>query len=526
MTSPQASWIGDGWDYDPGHIERRYRPCEDDRKPLDPGTTNPKAPNNTAKKDKTSDLCWVSYNAVMSFGGKTTELVRDAPAGSDPETATEIYRPQNDDGTRVERRVGATNGDNNGEYWVVTTTDGTVHYYGLHEVGGGHAVTDSVSTVPVFGNHPGEPCHEATFAASRCGTGKQQAWRWGLDKVVDVHGNAMVIDWQQATNHYAVKKKFKTPEAYDRGAYPDHIEYGMRADNLTKPSAKVDFVVAERCLASATVCAPSKFDQTGDPGAYLAWWDTPGNLNCKATSDLCPSFPSFWSRVRLSEITTYGQRPGSAALQKTDTYTLGQSFPQDWYSMAPGLWLDSISRKGFGPGDTEGTPSPRTASTSPATPSARAPPQQVAQGPATAQSGEEAGPRRTAVVHPAPHRLRRHRGGRRDIRRVHRRLPDRTHHGQGPRQRHLLPRPLVPGRRGRQAREGVVQQVRGRRRHRARQGDHPRQPRPHEVHLRGARLVPGRRRVPAPRPAHLQRLARLPAGQHHQGHEEHHPGRG
>ncbi|MFI5942252.1 polymorphic toxin-type HINT domain-containing protein [Streptomyces uncialis] len=356
VTSPQASWIGDGWDYDPGHIERRYRPCEDDRKPLDPGTTNPKAPNNTAKKDKTSDLCWVSYNAVMSFGGKTTELVRDAPAGSDPETATEIYRPQNDDGTRVERRVGATNGDNNGEYWVVTTTDGTVHYYGLHEVGGGHAVTDSVSTVPVFGNHPGEPCHEATFAASRCGTGKQQAWRWGLDKVVDVHGNAMVIDWQQATNHYAVKKKFKTPEAYDRGAYPDHIEYGMRADNLTKPSAKVDFVVAERCLASATVCAPSKFDQTGDPGAYLAWWDTPGNLNCKATSDLCPSFPSFWSRVRLSEITTYGQRPGSAALQKTDTYTLGQSFPQDWYSMAPGLWLDSISRKGFGPGDTEGTP--------------------------------------------------------------------------------------------------------------------------------------------------------------------------
>ncbi|MFD4833898.1 polymorphic toxin-type HINT domain-containing protein [Streptomyces uncialis] len=357
VTSPQASWIGDGWDYDPGHIERRYRSCEDDRKPLDPGTTNPKAPNNTAKKDKTSDLCWVSYNAVMSFGGRTTELVRDAPAGSDPETATEIYRPQNDDGTRVERRVGATNGDNNGEYWVVTTTDGTVHYYGLHEVGGGHAVTDSVSTVPVFGNHPDEPCHAPTFAASRCGTDKQQAWRWGLDKVVDVHGNAMVIDWQQATNHYAVKKKFKTPEAYDRGAYPSYIEYGMRADNLTKPSAKVDFVVAERCLALATaVCAPSKFDQTGDPGAYLAWWDTPGNLNCKATSDLCPSFPSFWSRVRLSEITTYGQRPGSAALQKTDTYTLGQSFPQDWYSMAPGLWLDSISRTGFGPGDTEGTP--------------------------------------------------------------------------------------------------------------------------------------------------------------------------
>ncbi|MGX2993299.1 polymorphic toxin-type HINT domain-containing protein [Streptomyces sp. JNUCC 64] len=355
IASPQASWVGDGWDYDPGHIERRYRTCEDDRKPLRPGTADPGTPNNTAKKDKTSDLCWVSHNAVMSLGGKTTELVRDDSLTSNPETATEVYRPASDDGTRVERRTGATNGDDNGEYWVVTTADGTVHYYGLHNVGGGHADTDSVSTVPVFGNHPGEPCHASTFAASRCGAGKQQAWRWGLDKVVDVHGNAMVIDWQQATNHYSVRKKFKTPEVYDRAAYPNHIEYGMRSSDLTKPSAKVDFVVAERCLASPTACAPAKFDQTGDPGAYRPWWDTPGNLNCKATSDLCPAFPSFWSRIRLSAITTYGQRPGATTLQKVDTHTLQQSFPHGWYSSSPGLWLDSITRKGFAPGDTTGT---------------------------------------------------------------------------------------------------------------------------------------------------------------------------
>ncbi|MEV3875101.1 polymorphic toxin-type HINT domain-containing protein [Streptomyces sp. NPDC049906] len=355
VSSPQASWIGDGWDYDPGHIQRRYRTCEDDRKPLDPGAANPRTPNNTAKKDKTSDLCWTSYNAVMSLGGRTTELVRDAPAGSNPETDTETYRPQNDDGTRVERRTGGVNGDDNGEYWVVTTTDGTTYYYGLNKVGGGHADTDSVSTVPVFGNHPGEPCYAPSFADSRCGAGKQQAWRWGLDKVVDVHGNAMVIDWQQATNHYSVRQKTKTPEAYDRAAYPNHIEYGMRTTDLTKPSAKVDFVVAERCVASVAVCAPAKFDQTDDPGAYRAWWDTPGNLNCKASSDLCPSFPSFWSRIRLSEITTYGQRPGATTLQKVDTHTLHQSFPQDWYSMAPGLWLKSITHKGFAPGDTTGT---------------------------------------------------------------------------------------------------------------------------------------------------------------------------
>lgn len=160
----QASWIGEGWSYDPGYIERRYRSCRDDRKTLKAGT-----PNNTAKKDKTSDLCWVSYNAVMSLGGKTTELVRDAPSGSKPESDTETYRPQQDDGTRVEHRVGGSNDDNNGEYWVVTTTDGTQYYYGQNTVGGGHTATNSVSTTPVFGNHPGEPCNATAFADSRCG---------------------------------------------------------------------------------------------------------------------------------------------------------------------------------------------------------------------------------------------------------------------------------------------------------------------------------------------------------------------
>ncbi|MEU6535120.1 polymorphic toxin-type HINT domain-containing protein [Streptomyces sp. NPDC047000] len=351
VSSPQASWIGEGWSYDPGYIERRYRTCQDDRKTLTAGT-----PNNAAKKDKTSDLCWVSYNAVMSLNGRTTELVRDASAGSDPEKDTERYRPQDDDGTRVEHRVGGSNDDDNGEYWVVTTTDGTQFYYGLDKVGGGRADTDSVSTVPVFGNHPGEPCHATAFADSRCGTGKQQAWRWGLDKVVDVHGNVMVADWKQETNYYAVRKKFKTPEQYDRAAYPVSIDYGMRADDLTKPAATVTFGVKQRCLASDSACDAANFAKTGDPGAYRPWWDTPGNLNCKSTSKLCPAFPSFWTQLRLDTVTTNAGRAGQAGLGKVDVYTLHQSFPEDWYDTSPGLWLNSITRTGYGPGDTTGIP--------------------------------------------------------------------------------------------------------------------------------------------------------------------------
>ncbi|MFJ3786301.1 HYD1 signature containing ADP-ribosyltransferase family protein [Streptomyces sp. NPDC090093] len=358
VSSPQASWIGEGWDYDPGHIERRYRSCKDDTHDLIGGK-----PNNTGEAKKSSDLCWASYNAVMSLGGSTTQLVRDATAGSNAETAVETYRPQRDDGTRIERRTDGTNRDNNGEYWVVTTTDGTKYYFGLNQVGGGHADTNSVSTVPVYGNHPGEPCHQETsFASSRCGTdpvtgkGKQQAWRWGLDKVEDVHGNVMIVNWTQETNHYAVRgSRDKAPEQYDRSAYPTSIEYGIRAGDLTKRSAVVEFGTEERCLKSETACDPANFAKTNDPGAYRPWWDTPGALNCKSTSRLCPSFPSFWTQKRLDKVTTKAARPGYGE-GKVDTYTLHQSFPSDWYDSSPGLWLNSITRTGFRPGDTTGTP--------------------------------------------------------------------------------------------------------------------------------------------------------------------------
>ncbi|MEU7389836.1 RHS repeat domain-containing protein [Streptomyces tanashiensis] len=343
-STPQSSWLGEGWDYDPGRIERRYRACKDDTKAIAAGGAN-----NTSKKDKeSSDLCWVSDNAVISLNGRTSELVK---VGS-----TDTYRLQNDDGTRVERRTGIDNGDNDGEHWVVTTTDGTQYFYGLDKIGGGHADTDSVLTVPVFGNHPGEPCHATAFADSRCGAGKRQAWQWGLDKVLDVHGNVMIVNWARATNYYAVNKKFKTPEVYHRGALPDFIEYGLRNDNLGgTPAAKVNFGLYQRCLSAAPACDSANFDNTKDPASYRPWWDTPGNLNCKSDSKLCPAFPSFWVRMRLGYVSTYAHRPGATGLVKVDQYQLKQSFPRDWYSTSPAMWLSGITHYGYTPGAASGT---------------------------------------------------------------------------------------------------------------------------------------------------------------------------
>ncbi|NXY96974.1 ricin-type beta-trefoil lectin domain protein [Streptomyces sp. BR123] len=338
VANSQASWIGDGWDYTPGFIERRYRTCSDDLK------ATPSQPNNDNATDKKKgDLCWAGDNMVMSLGGNSTELVRDAATGQ--------WVPAGDDGSRVERKTDTAiaNGAKDGEYWVVTTPNGTRYFFGRHDVDGAgtRAVTDSVFTVPVFGNHAGEPCHQAAFADSSC----QQAWRWNLDYVEDIHGNAMVIDWKKETNHYAKNDKTTTKAAYTRGGYPSQISYGLRADNLSgAPGAKVEFTVEERCIKEGTAkCSDTEFESKNYSDKQ-PWWDTPSTLHCKADAKECFSTaPSFWTRKRLTAVTTYAQRTeGSTALSLVDRWTLAQSFPKQRTDTHPPLWLESITRTGFG----------------------------------------------------------------------------------------------------------------------------------------------------------------------------------
>ncbi|MGW8329466.1 hypothetical protein ACWGLE_16335 [Streptomyces sp. NPDC055897] len=101
-SNTQSGWLGDGWSMEPGFIERRYKSCNDDKT----GGTN---------TTKVGDLCWFNDNATMSLNGKNTELVYDAKTG---------WHAAADSGEKVEKLTGATNGDNDGEHWKVTTTDG------------------------------------------------------------------------------------------------------------------------------------------------------------------------------------------------------------------------------------------------------------------------------------------------------------------------------------------------------------------------------------------------------------------
>ncbi|MEU8765308.1 sugar-binding protein, partial [Streptomyces sp. NPDC048659] len=108
-SNNQASWIGDGWDYNAGSITRTYANCRQDSK---------KAGSNNSTH-KTADLCWGSDNATLSLGGMTTELVWDESKNK--------WFTANGDGSTVQQVKGQAtgNGAKDGEYWVVTTKDGT-----------------------------------------------------------------------------------------------------------------------------------------------------------------------------------------------------------------------------------------------------------------------------------------------------------------------------------------------------------------------------------------------------------------
>jgi hypothetical protein len=168
-SNNQPSWMGEGFALSTGGIERKYVACGKDMG----GTAN-----NTTK---TGDACWKTDNATMTLGGVSTELLKGADGK---------WHGRTEDGSRIELRTGATNGDHDGQWWVVTETDGTQYWFGKNQLPGwasGKAGTNSVWTVPVFGNNTDEPCHATAFSASAC----DRAWRWNLDYVLDPFGNTM-----------------------------------------------------------------------------------------------------------------------------------------------------------------------------------------------------------------------------------------------------------------------------------------------------------------------------------------------
>ncbi|UWE09085.1 RHS repeat-associated core domain-containing protein [Actinacidiphila bryophytorum] len=328
-TNAQSSWIGDGWDYSPGYVERSFKSCNDD------GIAH------------SSDMCWGGYNATLSLDGQSSQLVRD-------DTDHDLWRLQNDDGSKVEFLSGASNGTSTGEYVKVSTSSGSTYYFGLNHLPGGDGTdpaTDSAWTEPVYSPKSTDPCYDAAKGdASWC----QTAWRLNLDYAVDSHGNLTTYSYAPESNYYqrgaGQNNGTGTLTSYVRDGALTSIAYGVRlpdqvaAKGTLKTPARVVFTPAPygRCsTAGGFTCDGATLGK--DNAAH--WPDVPYDQNCDKGSTTCKNYgESYWSNLRLQSITT--QVLSAGAYKDVDTYALSQHFPEPNDGTKPSMWLDSVTRTG------------------------------------------------------------------------------------------------------------------------------------------------------------------------------------
>lgn len=319
-TNNQPSWVGDGWGLGESFVERTYGGCMQDKE----GSRGPKN-----GFDNVGDLCWRGDNATSVFDGGGGLMIR---AGGDS------WKLKSDDYTRVQQIGTPDGGQQDGEGWKITATDGTQYFFGSR------AASNSVWKVRVYGDDSGEPCYDAaSFKASRC----DQAWRWNLDKVVDRNGNTMLYDYTKETNRYGDFNDGDKAVTYDRGGWLNQIQYGLHATASSTPAATVEFGTANRCIPGipAAECSTSK---------HQNWPDTPLDQLCEGATCAEKWSPTFWTGQRLDTVTTKVRKGGE--LVPVDRWKLEQSYPSPGDGSAgAALWLKSIEHTGLIGGGTGAT---------------------------------------------------------------------------------------------------------------------------------------------------------------------------
>ncbi len=316
-TQAQADWLGDGWSTPENYIEQTFVSCSD-------------SPEGSAAPQATGDSCYDGPVLTLSLGGSTSSLVWDS--------GKQVWKPSVDNGEVVKHVTGSGNGSGtyNTDYWMVTDRTGTVYSFGLNHLPGwtsGAAATNSVQSEPVYSAHSGDPCYNATWSSSWC----TMAYRWNLDYVKDLHGDAMAYYYKQDTNAYAQNNNTTSATAYVRDAHLDHIDYGFTDGNAygTIPD-KVLFTTGDRCVSGT--CDPLNSTNAAN------WPDVPYDLNCTAGSACQVTGPSMWSTVRLTGIST--EQYNGSGYTTVDSYSFTQTMPAPGDGTAATLWLSSITRTG------------------------------------------------------------------------------------------------------------------------------------------------------------------------------------
>ncbi|MEY9862015.1 RHS repeat-associated protein [Catenulispora sp. GAS73] len=357
VENGQVSWIGDGWDYSPGFIERSYSPCTK-AKP----TAYPTSGDNCFARDSSGKLLPA---LTMSFGAHGGQLVHD-----DSDTSNSHFKLATDDGTQIDVLTGTTNGTvapngATGEYIRVRLPSGAVAYFGADklpaEVNNGSIGTDtptqSTWSEPVFNNPTVAACQDPTKSSA---VGCSSAWRWNLDYVISPTG--MVTKYLYSREHdlYGRSTSASTsnsPTDYTRAGQLAEIDYGWTTADVAaghQPAAKVKFTSLGRCIdpnwdggygatsgGSAGCASPTGSIQSGlfqDTPTDFTICEQPNTTTCALTQ------PTFWSARMLGSITT--QVSVNGAYQNVDHYDLFHQFhtlvDSDTEANRPPLWLAAI----------------------------------------------------------------------------------------------------------------------------------------------------------------------------------------
>ncbi|WP_404385026.1 RHS repeat-associated core domain-containing protein [Knoellia locipacati] len=290
------------------------------------------------------DLCWDKEHYRLVMDGQSSELVEDTAAVGAP-AGSRVFRTRQDRGLRLELAASGSNvyGDNNGEYWRVYETDGTLNVFGrgfVQYAGQAAEATNSVWTVPVFGDDAGEPCHQSTLAASWC----QQAWRWNLDSVLDRHNAQTAYVYANEVNHYRLRGA--SDVVYDRGGFLTRVDYSSRFASAGAEAARsrTVFTFEPRCSQRATGAIVGATPSCPSFAAANAssYPDVPMDLLC--TSGCTQESPSFFSHYLMRSVTSYTRTGGSFA--PVDKVEYAYSYPDPGDGSSPSLWLAKIRRSG------------------------------------------------------------------------------------------------------------------------------------------------------------------------------------
>lgn len=318
-TQAQASWAGEGWSTPRSYIEQSFASCAD-------------SPEGSPSPVSTYDQCYNGPVLTMSLNGSSTSLVWDSTKSA--------WRSKNDSGDVITHVMNSNNGSGtrDTDYWTVKTRDGSVFEFGRNRLPGwatDKAATNSVDYVPVFSSHSGDPCYDsAGFSRSVC----KMAYRWNLDYVKDLRGNAMAYYYKQNVNYYG-QNKGADNVPYIRDSYLDHIDYGFTDGNAygTVPN-KVEFTAGDRCVSGT--CQPLNAANKAN------WPDVPYDLVCVSGATCNSWSPSYFSTVRLTSIMTKQYSPAAAQYLPVDYYTLTQTIPATGDGTSPTLWLTSLTHTG------------------------------------------------------------------------------------------------------------------------------------------------------------------------------------